>query len=490
MRVPSHAAVAATVDLAAGTVGNRVTGLVNAVLRKVAARTWYGVGGRAQRRPRRPARRWRCAPRTRPGSSTRTPTCCRPRSWSPRCWPTTCRHRSAWWSGPDCRSVDALLAAGAEPALWSPYAARWSGNPADLAAVRDGTRRRPGRGVAAGGRGAWRESRRRRRRVGGWICAPGRAASPPCSPDWRPSGRPGWWPPRSPRTGRDWSRRDCAATRSRRRCWWPTAPDRPGTRGRSTGCWPTCRAPVWVRCGAGPSRAGGGRQSDVEELHPLQVALLDVRARGSRPGRRGRVRDLLTAPPGDRRRGRPRCWPGAPTSRSCRPPTVLTELPPTPSAAVPAAVAAPARHRRDVRGLSEARPLSRRSVAGLHAGYQGEQRSGRGTTTAMRIVQVGLGGFGRDWARHIIPQVPEVEVVGTADLFEGSRNLAIAAGLTAPERCFSQRGGGHRGHRPGGGAGHRQPGRARAGRGRRAAARAGTCWSRSRSRRASPKPRS
>ncbi len=55
----------------------------------------------------------------------------------------------------------------------------------------------------------------------------------------------------------------------------------------------------------------------------------------------------------------------------------------------------------------------------------------------MRIVQVGLGGFGRDWARHIIPQVPEVEVVGTADLFEGSRNLAIAAGLTAPERCFA-----------------------------------------------------
>ena len=40
MRVPTHAAVAATVDLAAATVGERVTGLVNAVLRKVAASSW------------------------------------------------------------------------------------------------------------------------------------------------------------------------------------------------------------------------------------------------------------------------------------------------------------------------------------------------------------------------------------------------------------------------------------------------------------------
>ena len=54
----------------------------------------------------------------------------------------------------------------------------------------------------------------------------------------------------------------------------------------------------------------------------------------------------------------------------------------------------------------------------------------------MRIVQVGLGGFGRDWATHIIPQVPEVEVVATADVFEGSRALAIAAGLTPADRCY------------------------------------------------------
>ncbi len=55
----------------------------------------------------------------------------------------------------------------------------------------------------------------------------------------------------------------------------------------------------------------------------------------------------------------------------------------------------------------------------------------------MRILQVGLGGFGRDWAARVIPQVPEVEVVGTADVFAGSRELALAAGLTTPDRCFS-----------------------------------------------------
>ena len=55
----------------------------------------------------------------------------------------------------------------------------------------------------------------------------------------------------------------------------------------------------------------------------------------------------------------------------------------------------------------------------------------------MRIVQVGLGGFGRDWAKNVIPRVPEVEVVGTADVFAGSRELAIAARLTTAERCYA-----------------------------------------------------
>ncbi|MFN8137753.1 MAG: transcription antitermination factor NusB [Propionicimonas sp.] len=42
MRVPAHAAIATSVDLAALEVGERVTGLVNAVLRRVAERDWPG----------------------------------------------------------------------------------------------------------------------------------------------------------------------------------------------------------------------------------------------------------------------------------------------------------------------------------------------------------------------------------------------------------------------------------------------------------------
>ncbi|PKQ32658.1 MAG: rRNA cytosine-C5-methylase [Actinobacteria bacterium HGW-Actinobacteria-2] len=42
MRVPAHAAISATVDLAALEVGERLVGLVNAILRKVAARDWLG----------------------------------------------------------------------------------------------------------------------------------------------------------------------------------------------------------------------------------------------------------------------------------------------------------------------------------------------------------------------------------------------------------------------------------------------------------------
>ncbi len=138
MRVPSHAAVAATVDLAAGTVGNRVTGLVNAVLRKVAARTWsewvaeLSVG---------------LDTREALGLRTAHPT------WivdayadllpaeelEPALLADNVSAPVSLVVRPGLSSVDALLAAGAEPALWSPYAARWSGNPADLAAVRDGT---------------------------------------------------------------------------------------------------------------------------------------------------------------------------------------------------------------------------------------------------------------------------------------------------------------------------------------------------------------
>lgn len=138
MRVPSHAAVAATVDLAAASVGRRVTGLVNAVLRKVAARTWdewlgelsAGLDAREALALRTAHPAWivdayaDLLPAEEVEPALLADNASAPVSLVVR---------------PGLIGPEDLVAAGAEPGRWSPYAARWSGNPAELAAVRDGT---------------------------------------------------------------------------------------------------------------------------------------------------------------------------------------------------------------------------------------------------------------------------------------------------------------------------------------------------------------
>ncbi|MFP5283910.1 MAG: transcription antitermination factor NusB, partial [Actinomycetes bacterium] len=138
MRVPSHAAVAATVDLAAAAVGQRVTGLVNAVRRKVAARTWTewvelldqglgrdeSLGLRTAHPPWVVAAYAELLPAAELEAALLANNVSAPVSLVIR---------------PGLSTVDELVTAGAEPGRWSPYAARWSGNPADLAAVRGGT---------------------------------------------------------------------------------------------------------------------------------------------------------------------------------------------------------------------------------------------------------------------------------------------------------------------------------------------------------------
>ncbi len=55
---------------------------------------------------------------------------------------------------------------------------------------------------------------------------------------------------------------------------------------------------------------------------------------------------------------------------------------------------------------------------------------------ALRVLQVGLGGWGRDWAQHVIPAVPEVDVVGYVD-FDASALARLRAAIpVASERCF------------------------------------------------------
>jgi 16S rRNA (cytosine967-C5)-methyltransferase len=141
MRVPDHAAVAATVELARAVVGAGRSSFVNAVLRRVAARdlaAWLAE----------------VAPdRERDVAGHLAVTTSHPR------WVVDAVHdRLGDWVGteamlvaddvppvvtlvarPGRTDVAALVAAGAEPGRWSPYAATQpAGDPGDLAAVRDG----------------------------------------------------------------------------------------------------------------------------------------------------------------------------------------------------------------------------------------------------------------------------------------------------------------------------------------------------------------
>jgi len=137
LRVPAHAAVAAMVDLAAATVGERVTGLTNAVLRKVAARDlegWLDLLGAD------------LAPRDALALRTAHP------RWvvdafadvlpeaelAPALEADNVNPAVTLVVRPGLAEVDELVAAGAEPTPYSPFGARWSGNPASLPAVRDG----------------------------------------------------------------------------------------------------------------------------------------------------------------------------------------------------------------------------------------------------------------------------------------------------------------------------------------------------------------
>ena len=136
-RVPVHAAVAATVDLAAATVGRRVTGLVNAVLRRVAAhdldgwvaRLTEGLGERDRLAVATAHPRWVVDAYAERLPADELEAALRADNEHPA---VTLAVR------PGLVEVDELLAAGATPGRWSPYAAQWSGNPADLPAVRDG----------------------------------------------------------------------------------------------------------------------------------------------------------------------------------------------------------------------------------------------------------------------------------------------------------------------------------------------------------------
>jgi len=70
------------------------------------------------------------------------------------------------------------------------------------------------------------------------------------------------------------------------------------------------------------------------------------------------------------------------------------------------------------------------------ASSSGLRQITEGAEHPLRIVQVGMGFWGRDWAEHVVPEVPEVELVGCVD--SDPRALALLQEQLpfSAQRCF------------------------------------------------------
>ena len=136
MRTPTRAAVDSAVDLARSAIGERVTGLVNAVLRKVSARDldgWLdslaaGLSGTAELAVRTHHPAW-IAQAYVDVLGDEADAALRADNVAPR--PTLVVR-------PGLAARDELVAAGAVATRYSPYGAALDGNPADVPAVREG----------------------------------------------------------------------------------------------------------------------------------------------------------------------------------------------------------------------------------------------------------------------------------------------------------------------------------------------------------------
>ncbi|WP_375432098.1 RsmB/NOP family class I SAM-dependent RNA methyltransferase [uncultured Friedmanniella sp.] len=137
MRVPVHAAVGAMVDLAAATVGERVTGITNAVLRRVAARDlddWLDLLATG-REPRDALALRTSHPRWVVDAFADV---LPEDQLEPALAADNDNPDITLAVRPGLAEVGQLVDAGAVATSLSPFAARWSGPPAELAAVRDG----------------------------------------------------------------------------------------------------------------------------------------------------------------------------------------------------------------------------------------------------------------------------------------------------------------------------------------------------------------
>jgi len=137
MRVPAHACVSSSVSLAQDQIGSRVTGVVNAILRRVAARTWdeWMDEATAGLSPLDALAMRTCHPRWIVDAYAEV---LPPDEVSAALEANNVAPTPTLVARPTLMTREELLEAGAQPTQWSPWGARKSGDPAALEQVRDG----------------------------------------------------------------------------------------------------------------------------------------------------------------------------------------------------------------------------------------------------------------------------------------------------------------------------------------------------------------
>ena len=316
-RIPPHAAVSATVDLARRVVSAGPVGFVNAVLRKVAAKDLADLGGRA-RADRRPARGAR--PRAQPPAVDRERLPRRPRR-RPVADRRGARRRRRPARGAPRRPPDAPRASSSRAS---------GGTPGPVVAVR----RAPGRGRPGRARApcspahagvqdegsqlvaaalAARAARRPRPRCGS-TCAPAPAARRRCSTCSRSERGARLLALEAQHHRARLVRRSGVRGRRHDRLAHPAAAARLGRPGAAR------RAVQRARRAAAPARgalaAAAGRPA---RPHPAAGRAARRRRRAAAPGRPAGLRHLLAAPGRDRRARRRRRCAGTPSSSSSTP---------------------------------------------------------------------------------------------------------------------------------------------------------------------------
>lgn len=228
-RIPSHAAVSATVELARVVLGDGRAKFVNAVLRKISAQdldAWLAQVAPPYEQDAEDhlavvhshprwvvSALWDSLGRWQPDASGRAAVEDLLRADNERPEVTLVAR-------PGRSTAAELLDARpeSEPGRWSPYAVRLAegGEPGGIEAVKEnraGCRTR----AVSWSRSRWPPRRSRAGTGSGWTAVPGPAARPRCSRRWPPSGAPRWSPRRSSRTGPAWWPARWTATPARTR---------------------------------------------------------------------------------------------------------------------------------------------------------------------------------------------------------------------------------------------------------------------------------